>query len=206
MRSTRGSRRLPVWPAEESDALQLSGPVAHATTGESERIIGLRGSSHIASHNSRIHGESSRVWLLVFLLLLLCFVLVPRVVHCLLLLCHACLRMIHPCMMQGIQGVLVVCCLCANPPVTTWRWVGRVPRGGKVPKMEFPVRPKICALSQRWVNFRPAGGARGQVAGSLPRRQPGTGTRQVKGRCGHTFPPPGVSWYPIRVTWIRIGH
>ena len=30
------------------------------------------------------------------------------------------------------------------------------------------------------VNFRPAGGVRGQVAGSLPRRQPGTGTRQVR--------------------------
>ena len=56
------------------------------------------------------------------------------------------------------------------------------------------------------VNFRLAGGVRGQVAGSLPGRQPGTGTRQVKGRCGHTFPPPGGSWYPIRVTWIRIGH
>ena len=56
------------------------------------------------------------------------------------------------------------------------------------------------------VNFRPAGGAREQVAGSLPKKQPGTGTRQVKGRCGHTFPPPGGSWYPIRVPWIRIGH
>ena len=31
------------------------------------------------------------------------------------------------------------------------------------------------------VNFRPAGGVRGQVAGSLPRRQPGTGTRPGKG-------------------------
>ena len=31
------------------------------------------------------------------------------------------------------------------------------------------------------VNFRPAGGVRGQVAGSLPRRQPGTGTRLGKG-------------------------
>ena len=31
------------------------------------------------------------------------------------------------------------------------------------------------------VNFRPAGGVREQVAGSLPRRQPGTGTRQCKG-------------------------
>ena len=27
-----------------------------------------------------------------------------------------------------------------------------------------------------------------------------------QGRCGHTFPPPGGSWYPIRVTWMRIGH
>ena len=56
------------------------------------------------------------------------------------------------------------------------------------------------------VNFRPDGGVRGQVAGSLPRRQPGTGTRACQGRCGHTYPPPGGSWYPIRVTWIRIGH
>ena len=56
------------------------------------------------------------------------------------------------------------------------------------------------------VNFRPAGVVRGQVAGSLPRRQPGTGTRTCQGRCGHTFPPPGGSWYPIRVTWTRIGH
>ena len=31
------------------------------------------------------------------------------------------------------------------------------------------------------VNFRPAGVVRGQVAGSLPGRQPGTGTRQVRG-------------------------
>ena len=30
------------------------------------------------------------------------------------------------------------------------------------------------------VNVRPAGGVRGQVAGSLPGRQPGTGTRQVR--------------------------
>ena len=30
------------------------------------------------------------------------------------------------------------------------------------------------------VKFRPAGGERGQVAGSLPGRQPGTGTRRVR--------------------------
>ena len=47
------------------------------------------------------------------------------------------------------------------------------------------------------VNFRPSG-VRGQVAGSLPRRQPGTGTRQ--GKRGVVTP----SLHPV--TWIRIGH
>ena len=55
------------------------------------------------------------------------------------------------------------------------------------------------------VIFRPAGNVRGQVPGSLPGRQLGTGTRG-KVRCGHTFPPPRGSFYPIRVTWARIGH
>ena len=59
---------------------------------------------------------------------------------------------------------------------------------------------------EAWVNFRPAGSVRGQVAGSLPGRQPGAGIRTSKGRCGHTFGPPGGSGYPIRVTWARIGH
>ena len=53
------------------------------------------------------------------------------------------------------------------------------------------------------VNFRPAGGVRGQVAGLLPRRQPGTGTRQVRGGAVTPSIPPGGSWYPIRVTWKR---
>ena len=43
------------------------------------------------------------------------------------------------------------------------------------------------------VNFRPAGIVRGQVAVSLPRRQPGAGTRQQRGLCGHTFLPLGGS-------------
>ena len=57
---------------------------------------------------------------------------------------------------------------------------------------------------------------RGKI--SAGRRCTGTGCRftsqeatrhwyQAKqGKCGHTFPPPGGSWYPTRVTWIRIGH
>ena len=48
--------------------------------------------------------------------------------------------------------------------------------------MGFPVWPKIFVLSEveAGVNVRPAGFVRGQVAGSLPGRQPGTGTRCVK--------------------------
>ena len=36
------------------------------------------------------------------------------------------------------------------------------------------------SVEKAGVNFRPAGGVRGQVAGSLPRKQPGTGTRRVR--------------------------
>ena len=44
------------------------------------------------------------------------------------------------------------------------------------------------------VNVRPAGGVRGQVAGSLPGKQPGTGTRNVRGGAvTPSFPPPGGS-------------
>ena len=45
---------------------------------------------------------------------------------------------------------------------------------------------------QAGVNFRPAGGVREQVAGLLPRRQPGTGTRQVRGGAVTPSPHPEV--------------
>ena len=51
------------------------------------------------------------------------------------------------------------------------------------------------------VNFRPAAGCRFTSQEATRHRY-----QEGQGRCGHTFPPPGGSWYPIRVTWIRIGH
>ena len=56
------------------------------------------------------------------------------------------------------------------------------------------------------VNFRPAGGV--QRAGCRFTSQEATRHRYQagQGKCGHTFPPPGGSWYPIRVTWTWIGH
>ena len=40
---------------------------------------------------------------------------------------------------------------------------------------------RLVSEVEAGVNTRPAGGVRRQVAGSLPRRQPDAGTRQVKG-------------------------
>ena len=68
----------------------------------------------------------------------------------------------------------------------SWSDTGRVqgPTGrrctkGGVSGPAEDLRP--VAEVEAGVNFRLAGGVRGQVAGSLPRKQPGTGTRQVKG-------------------------
>ena len=57
------------------------------------------------------------------------------------------------------------------------------PRGRKrveegVSSLAEDLRP--VSQVEAGVNFRPAGGVRGQVAGSLPGRQPGTGTKQVR--------------------------
>ena len=100
----------------------------------------------------------------------------------------------HLCMVVHlIQRALVVCCLCANPPVTTWRCVARVPRAGRGSKVGFLVRPKTCSLSQRWkagVKFRQAGGVRGAGCRSTSRWATRHRSLEGQGRCGHTFPPP----------------
>ena len=74
--------------------------------------------------------------------------------------------------------------------------------------MGFPVRPKICVLSQRWRQGKFSAGRRCTGAGCRFTSQEATRHRNQasQGGCGHTFPPPGGSWYPIRVTWTRIGH
>ena len=175
--------------AEEQAVLQRSCLVSHATAGESERLIGLRESDISSSESPCTSHNLANSWCVIPCLhwpccrcFCFCFCAwCSFLVHCLLLLCHACLWMIDPCMMQGIQGVLVVCCLCANPPAATWRWVGRVPRGGGVPKggVSGPAEDLRSASEvEPGVNFRPAGGVRRQVAGSLPSRHPGAGTRQ----------------------------
>ena len=78
----------------------------------------------------------------------------------------------------------------------------RVKGGGSGPAEDLRTFSEVEA----GVNFRPAGGVRG--AGCRFTSQVANRHRyqECQGRCGHTFPPTGGSWYPIRVTWIRIGH
>ena len=74
--------------------------------------------------------------------------------------------------------------------------MGRVPRGGRVPKVGFPVRPKICALSQRWRQ------------GRLQVHFPGGNQAQVPGKAREVWPhlpSPEGSW-SNSCTWKWIGH
>ena len=102
---------------------------------------------------------------LLVLFLLLVFALLCHLLRSLLLL-H--MRMRRSCTVLAIRG----------------RVESRVPREGGVPKVGFPVGAEdLRPVSEvdAGVNFRPAGVVRVQVAGLLPRRQPGTGTRSNKG-------------------------
>ena len=79
--------------------------------------------------------------------------------------------------------------VCSN----SWSDTGSAqgPRGRKA---RFRVRPKICAPVpevEAGVTFRPPGGVRVQVAGLLPGRQPGRGTRKVMEVPGTQFASPG---------------
>ena len=104
----------------------------------------------------------------------------------------------------GVEGALA-CCLYDSDrkmgggaaPGSTNSWSDTVhacgPSGGLCSKggVSGPAEDlRPVSEVEAGVNFRPAGGVRGQVAGSLSRRQPGTGTRRVREGCGHTFPPP----------------
>ena len=91
---------------------------------------------------------------------------------------------------------------CSNSWSDTVRLQGPTRRRGTKGGVSSPAEDlRPISEVEAGVNFRPAGGVREQVAeASRHRYQAG------QGKCGHTFLPPGGSWYPIRVTWIRIGH
>ena len=67
---------------------------------------------------------------------LICLPLLPHLLFLLRLLLLVHMRAPHPCVLHTIRG--------------RTRLGFRVPRERSVPKVGFPVRPKICSLSQRW--------------------------------------------------------
>ena len=142
---------------------------AHSTAGESEEIIGLHVSPSSLDNSSNSCGCVAAV---------------------------ACARL------PAVPGVSArVCSVSSSSAVSaavaharftpmhdahnSWSDTGRVtgPTGtkrvkGGVSGPAEDLRP--VSEVEAGVNFRPAGGVRGQVAGSLSRRQPGTGTRRLR--------------------------
>ena len=120
------------------------------------------------SHVSLIHlgvvtSLHVRVLVLRCLLLPLLRVFALHLLACLMLLLH--MHVPHSCMLHTIRG--------------RTRLGLRVPRAGGVSGPAEDLRP--VPEVEAGVNFWPAGGVRWQVVGSLPGRQPGTGTRTSKG-------------------------
>ena len=71
---------------------------------------------------------------------------------------------------------------CLKLPLSLQRMRLRVTARESMDCLRYFTCPRLGVLSEveTGVNFRPAIGVRGQVAGSLPRRQPGTGTSQQR--------------------------
>ena len=86
-------------------------------------------------------------------------------------------------------------------------YVGRVPQAGGS-KVVFPQAEDLRPVSGGGDRGKFSAGRRCTGAGCRFTSRKATRHRYKAGqrRCGHTFPPPGGSWYPIRVTWIRIRH
>ena len=140
-----GSDIVAMQAEDESVRFGSDAGFAAATAGESERIIRLHEVSDSAfpslsnsSHNSCLRLSTSACARASCFagacagVLLLVFALFHRLLRYLLLY----MRMPQPCTVHRIRG--------------RTRVGLRVPRGGGAPKVGFPVRPKICVLSQRW--------------------------------------------------------
>ena len=123
------------------------------------------------------------VLLLLCLLLLLHLVLAPHLHSGSLPPLH--MRLSHPYILtvhnSRCAGVLLPVCKSTSYSLGIGRegLTGRRSTKGGVSGPAEDLRP--VREVEAGVNFRPAGRVRGQVAGSLPGRQPGTGTRTSKG-------------------------
>ena len=186
--------RFALWLDSVDRELRRSGPSvrlnAHATASESTGIIGslVFGRSESSLPIQIIHPWVLHVLTLLLLLLPLLLLSALLLFHVLLVLLVLCTRvaLCHPCMLHI-----------------------HIIRG------RSQVEEEVFRSGRRFASCL-RGGGRGKF--SAGRRCSGAGCRfhfqeatrhryqACQGKCGHAFPPPGGSWYPIRVTWIRIGH
>ena len=109
---------------------------AHATAGESDGTIGFSRLSELEFPSLNSSGCVAAVACARLPAVLGWLLLLPHLPFLLRLLLLLHMRAPHPCMMHTIRG--------------RTRVGFRVPREGGAPKGGFPVRPKICVLSQRW--------------------------------------------------------
>ena len=114
----------------------VSEKAAHATAGESEEIIGLHVSHSSFDNSSNSLGCDAAV----------ACALLPVVSGV----------FARVCAVSSSSAVSAVVAHARSTPMhvahNSWSDTVRsqVPREGGVPKVGFPVRPKICVLSQRW--------------------------------------------------------
>ena len=163
---TLSSKKRAVVPGAFGGAAETA---AHATAGQSEEIIGLHVSPSSLDNSSNSRGCVAAA---------ACALLpaVPGVSA-------------RVCPVSSSSAVSAAVAHARFTPMhdahNSWSDTGRVtgPTGtkrvkGGVSGPAEDLRP--VSEVEAGVNFRPAGGVRGQVAGSLPRRQPGAGTRRVR--------------------------
>ena len=153
-------------------APRRSGPSAHATASESTGIIGsLVLVTSLANSDNSFMGVA-------------CVDLASAAVAFLAPVCSS-PRSRVACAAGAVHARRTVSPMHAAHSHNSWSDTGRLqgPTGRRCTKggVSSPAEDLLLLSEvEAGVNFRPAGGVRGQVAGSIPRRQPGTGTRRVR--------------------------
>ena len=154
-----------------------SAAVTSSTAGESEGIIGssqLSESEFPSLNSSGLGSLSSACARRVAVLLPLRLHVFALVLHLLL-----CLLLFHD--------------ACSNSWSDTVRVQGPTGRKRVLGGGSGPAEDLRLVSVEAGVNFRQAGGVRGQVAGFTSRWATRRRHQEGQGRCGHTFPPPGGS-------------
>ena len=171
--------------------------LAHATAGDGKGIIGLLERS--VSQSSCLNSDNSSM----------------GVALCASCCCPSASVCSSPCPLAARVAAAVHARRTVSPmhdvnAQNSWSDTGRVqgPTGTRRVKGGFRSGRRFASCLRGGGRCKFSAGRRCTGAGCRFHSQEATRHRYqaCQGRCGHTFDPHGGSWYPIRVTWIRIGH